>query len=466
MQLNIKIIQSLCLTGLVLFTFTSCKKGWLDAKPDKALVIPKSIRDYQAILDNSLDAATFNKTDALGEIGAGDFEVTDQGFNTLNARDRNLYKWAQTVFEEDGDGSWDSPYQSIFNANVVLEGLEKIKPSTSAEQTEWNQAKGIAFFWRAFHHCQVANIFCKPYDKSTAGSDMGIPLRLQSDFNIKSVRASIEETYSQILSDLKQAEPLIPVSSPVNTINKMRPTKAAVNAMLARVYLSMSKYDSAYAYANKALQTYSVLMNYNLSPPMLTTILPVPKFNDETILYCEGRTYLALGLTIKRIPASLYQLYDANDRRRDRFFYPFQGGYIFVGGYTNSGELFGGLATDELYLIRAECLARAGSKDAALNDLNTLLQTRWRNTVSYTPVAAVDANDALSKILVERRKELIFRCLRWSDLRRLNKEPQFAVTLTRTIAGTTYTLPPNSPLYVLPIPKTAILLGGLPQNPR
>jgi hypothetical protein len=68
--------------------------------------------------------------------------------------------------------------------------------------------------------------------------------------------------------------------------------------------------------------------------------------------------------------------------------------------------------------------------------------------------------------LLERRKELCFRGLRWQDLRRLNKEPEYAKTLTRKIDGITYTLPPNDPKYVFPIPPNVIALSGMQQNPR
>ena len=68
---------------------------------------------------------------------------------------------------------------------------------------------------------------------------------------------------------------------------------------------------------------------------------------------------------------------------------------------------------------------------AAMNDLNTLLQARWA-AGSFTALTATDGQDALRQILMERRKELLFRGLRWTDLRRLNKDPGTAVTLYRT----------------------------------
>jgi len=101
-----------------------------------------------------------------------------------------------------------------------------------------------------------------------------------------------------------------------------------------------------------------------------------------------------------------------------------------------------------------------------MRDLNTLLQNRWRAGV-FTPVTATDADDALGKILAERRKELLFRGLRWTDLRRLNKEPRRALTLTRTVNGQVYTLLPNDVRYVYAIPSNVLSFNpDMPQNPR
>ncbi len=122
---------------------------------------------------------------------------------------------------------------------------------------------------------------------------------------------------------------------------------------------------------------------------------------------------------------------------------------------------------DELYLVRAESYARAGNATAAMADLNTLLRTRWQ-AGTYTDMVAASPDDALAKILPERRKELLFRNIRWADLKRLNKDTRFAVTLSRTVNGTTYTLPPNDLRYQVLLPEDAVTYGKgvLVQNPR
>ena len=75
-------------------------------------------------------------------------------------------------------------------------------------------------------------------------------------------------------------------------------------------------------------------------------------------------------------------------------------------------------------------------------------------------------SDVLRSVLQERRRELAFRGLRWSDLRRLNRDPRFAKTLTRELNGQTYRLEPKSNRYAYPIPINEVLNNNMEQNPR
>jgi hypothetical protein len=92
------------------------------------------------------------------------------------------------------------------------------------------------------------------------------------------------------------------------------------------------------------------------------------------------------------------------------------------------------------------------------------LSKRWKNGF-FQAVTASSAADALTKILTERRKELVFRGLRWADIKRLNLEGA-NISLTRKLNGQTYTLSPNHPRFALPIPDDVIQISGMPQNPR
>src|SRR5690606_9828267 len=152
------------------------------------------------------------------------------------------------------------------------------------------------------------------------------------------------------------------------------------------------------------------------------------------------------------VDSLLYLSYDENDLRKQLFFtmVPAHNKPGYKGSFSGTARKFGGIATDELYLIKAECEVRKGDYKKGMEVLNDLLIRRWKND-TYEPFEARDMREALAIVLEERRKELVFRSLRWQDLRRLNKEGA-EITLQRHIGGTTYVLPPNSPLYVLPIP--------------
>ena len=101
-------------------------------------------------------------------------------------------------------------------------------------------------------------------------------------------------------------------------------------------------------------------------------------------------------------------------------------------------------------MILAESLVRKGRIEEGAEILNALLINRYSE--AFIPVSFTDETQALQVILEERRKELAFRGLRWSDLRRLNNDERFKTTLTRNYEGQEYKLLPNSEKYVLPIP--------------
>ncbi|HBW82069.1 MAG TPA: hypothetical protein DEF78_20930 [Sphingobacterium sp.] len=135
--------------------------------------------------------------------------------------------------------------------------------------------------------------------------------------------------------------------------------------------------------------------------------------------------------------------------------------YNFKGSYIGSGVYFAGLAKDELYLIRSESYLRTGDADKSLADLNHLLINRYSD---FQPIKDLPNAELLKRILLERRKELLLRCIAWSDLKRLNLDKETARTITRSVEGSTYILEPNSERYAMPIPKAVVDLGKYEQN--
>jgi hypothetical protein len=435
----------------------SCTKDkWFDAKQNLTQVIPQKVSDFQALMDNVV--LDYNAP-YLAEIASDGHYVTDAVFNSLTPVEKNAYTWSHTnpyTNVPDWGGSRDGSYTRVYYANLTLDGL---KTATGTGTFDFNNVMGQALFYRAKNFYELLQVFAPVYDSSKAATDLGIPLRLESDINIPSKRATVKESYEQVIADVKAAVPLLPVTPQYKT----RPSKPACYALLARLYLSVSDYADAGKYADSCLHLYTALLNYNTLNLALT--YPLVNYNDDVIMQSTLSVGNGAVSYNAKVDMTLYQQYDPNDLRKVVLFTPATDGTVGVRSSNFYNTPFNGLTPEEMYLIRAESSARLGQKDAAMADINTLLRTRYK-TGTYIDQTAATADDALVIVLLERRKELVFSGLRWSDLRRFGREGRFAVTLTRTVAGTTYTLDPKSFKYTFPIPDDVINQAPqLQQNP-
>lgn len=442
----------------ILLLLSSCKK-YLDEKSDASLLVPTSLSDFQYLMD---DATTMNNaTPGFGTSSGDDYFIDNNAYNAKTTFLQHVYRWEPYPYRFNND--WAQCYKAIYVSNLCLERLPLL-PRDAGNSSEWDQIKGSALFYKAFYHLELAWLFAKAYDSSTADGDLGIVLREGTDFLLPSVRSTVAETYEKIIVDAKQGAGLLSAVALVPT----RPSKAAAYALLARTYLSMREYDSAGRYAGLALQLKSDLLNYNdASQVALSSANPFKLFNKEVVFHSTMNTTITLHSPTSgpaRIDTTLFLTFHINDLRRKAFFTAIAGYNRFKGSYSaTTSRLFSGIATDELYLMRAECAARAGNAIAAVADLNSLLQMRFA-PANFIPVTAVTAEDALSVILIERRKELMFRgSLRWMDVKRLNKEAA-NITMQRLLPNGLIAIPPNDNKFALPIPQDVIETSGIQQN--
>lgn len=438
----------------------SCRK-YLDKPTSTNLAYPTTIANCQALLDNS---RIMNEgTPFYMETSADDYFVTQAQFNSASPIAREVYLWGMPYLSTSND--WIVGYQPVYHANVCLENIDKIEKTNNV--LAWNNVKGSAYFFRAYYFLQMIWEYGKAYDESTSNSDLGIALKMTTDLYEPTVRSSVKQTYELIINDAKQSILYLPDTSN----HPLRPSKVAAYGLLARTYLSMRMYDSAGKYADNYLTLKSRLIDYNGDADLVNSlaldISPFRLYNKESAFYSSAADLLDLPSTFNsNIDTLLYESYQANDLRKSAFFTGSGTYKTFKGTYSQDVRTrFSGIATDEMYLISAECFARRGDKDNALANLNTLLVKRWK-AGTFVPVSAADPAQALQIILQERRKELLMRGLRWIDLKRLNKESIHAVTLTRIVNGQNYILPPNDNRYALPIPEVLIAITGMMQNPR
>ena len=434
--------------------FSGCKK-YLEEKSDKKLVVPASLADLQSVLDN-YSKNTFSDLGS-GEVSTTDYYLTEANYHALSLESyKRMYTWQKTDVFEPASNEWTYAYYSIYAANTVTEGIEKI-PRNNTNAQEWDNIKGQALYIRAKTYLSMAYIWTQAYDENSANTDLGLPLRLNTNFNEKSTRSTLAETYAQIINDLQSSAALLPVIPK----HLVRPSKPAAHALLARTYLSMRKYRQAGESASDCLKLFDKLIDYKQLTA--TANYPIKMLNQETIIYSVIPTPTPLNPTRAKINPDLYTLYSNNDLRKTVFFKNNNNGsYAFKGNYTGSLAPFGGISTNEVLLIRAEAHARQNRTEEALKDLNSLLLNRYNST--FIPYSSNSASQALEWILLERRKELPLRGLRWMDIKRLNKEGA-NISLTRTVNGVVYHLPANDPKFALPIPQDVIQLSGMQQNP-
>lgn len=436
-------------TILLIGVCLSCGDGFLDVKPNSDIVVPQTLDDFQQILD----AGLIRNAPELLDLQADDYYIEQKYLSSMrNFVFKNAYVWADDIYEtkESEIDGWDRLYEQIFYANVVLDGLAKIEVS-SLNREYYEHIQGSALFIRAMALHYLLQLYSPAYHPERAATDLGVALPLISDVNQKLVRESVTTCYDQIISDLKESVKLLGTD-----VDFSRPTKAAAEALLARVYLLMGDYEQALQAADLSLDLHNDLTDLNLVKTRdYKRTIYMTLLTPATLVGSNSQNTI--------IDADLYQSYADNDLRKTTFYKIGNKGLPIKNSFhALSIYCFSGLDTDEQYLIKAECLARLSRTGEAMKILNVLLGSLHANFVA---LEAATKEEALTIILQERRKQLVFRGLRWSDLKRYNRDGA-QITLTRKLDDATYTLEPNSNKWMLPIPTNEIRTSSISQNPR
>lgn len=449
---------------------TGCN-DYLDIKP-KGEKIPTTVSDYETLLNYESvqkvsDTYPAYLTDDvfLPDVAEG---TATPGLNSVDQSIRNLYLFKKEVFgDAQDDGFWFASYNRIYYYNTVI---DNIMNADGSDEQQKLSIRAEALISRALEYLYLVNGYAKHYDVRTAESDPSVPLILDEDISKKNlVRASVKDVYAQILSDLQTALPNLPVQAKGNAF---RASKAAGYGVLAKMYLYMGNYAEALKAANEVLEINNSLLDlkkYAVVKPQSSigrTNVPQDIDNPENI-YIKFAPYV-YGLSSKVFGSDeLISLFSEDDMRLQIYFTKnFRN--IPTNKYVWAPYLRANLAVSspEIYLIAAECEAREGSVERAMSLINKLRDNRIKNN---TDIVATDRNDALQKVLEERRRELAMSgMVRYIDLKRLNQGSQFAKTVTHITSEGTSTLEPNSPLYVLPIPAKVMRFNknSMQQNER
>lgn len=442
--------------------------------------------DDYGLLKDMYDA----KSSAYGVVAA-QFGLWDTEFLPLDTR----------------ESFWSGEYRKIFTANMVLSNLPKVS-GTDAQKEKLNFE---SYFIRAYSYWTLAQTYCLPYSEANK-NELGLVLKQGISFDEPIERTTLKETYDLIEADLAIALKLTTKLEKVNNKYKSwRASKAAVNAFAARYYLTRNDYTKALTYAEVALQEHSVMMDYNvdmryssiisnIAVKGVSTRIMYPYTHDNQtdmtdILEWKEFYYFRVNYHESWWYVPSLELLSIYDKTFDlRYKYHMVKNYSYDRGLTNPayeypGYIFffkdkipSGPTVGEILLIKAECLARQNKVTEAMTAVNLLRIKRMDKNAPAAVInlSAISKDDAIAKILQERRREMPFT-QRWNDLRRLNSNEDAADdigVLSRSFYGfnnaaispalglKTYTLPKNSRRYAAPIPYTEIQTsnGAISQN--
>ncbi|HEU0126155.1 MAG TPA: RagB/SusD family nutrient uptake outer membrane protein, partial [Flavobacterium sp.] len=335
-------------------------------------------------------------------------------------------------------------------------------------------AKAEAKIYRAYDHFLLVNTYAKGYDPSTAATDGGICIMDKFDLEAQPSKSTVAQVYDFIQKDIDEALPYI-LEKPADVYH---PSLAFAYAFKAKVHLFKREIAKAQEAAEKSLSYNNQIFDlvaYNAQGG--PTAVAVPAANNVEVLsymYMTGYNEMNFAQSYIISP-ELRTLFGTNDGRFNLFFNSTSttnldqgsGTAYWATQYTRFFYPTVGMKTTEVYLMQAECLARQDKLNEAVAVLNTLRAKRiLSGTVNLTVPAT--RKETMNLVINERRKELLLGFNRFFDLKRLNTETEYAKTVTRvfpivnkTVPQKTYTLQPNSRLYIIPFP-----LSALQKNPK
>ena len=426
-------------------------------------------QEYESALIGAYDMLQSSFWNVLiGVVASDDFAAGGDSFNFDQPTVQNVNQMIHTPSDNNQlRDIWNLMYAGLNRANYILEFKDK---------TEFNGKEQIiaqAYFLRAYFTFELAKHFgniplkVETRDEVSRIADQRVIIGEQYDINRV---GSISAVYSLIEEDLKEAIPSLPAEQ--SEIYKA--TKGAAQALLGKVYLYHGTFDvdkfadaaSAFAdviaspvYSLKTGDDYKNLFessaengSESVFEIQYTGVEPAgwdciicsegsyfPKFCGPRSPYDNSEFVTGWGFCLPS--QELYDLFDANDARRDVTFYDLrdeQDSYsqgrddtgLFNKKYIprkidetagsdplNYANNYRSIRYADVLLMAAEAHAQSGGANAE----DYLNQVRFRAYGDNSHDYSSAEGDLLEAIYAERRKELAGEGHRFFDLVRTNK---------------------------------------------
>src|SRR4030042_1434283 len=247
---------------------------------------------------------------------------------------------------------WFIGYKIILNANNIIEGVD-LNENTSARV---RHLLGEAYYYRAMVHFDLARVFSTP--PSHGLEKPGIIIRTGTSEDDSKARATVGQTYDQIISDLKIAADMVETRE--NYVNSFWNATQSSEAIFIFYFTPEEEHGEA-----------SIGSMYNAGPTGTEgwgEIFPSKPFRDLLATYRHDvrnglidTVFKEDGVTIKNYPTTQYPTFYINK-------FSNQDGVVPLGSPQY-------IRLSELYLNRAEAYAHLGGHDNdALADVNIIRQ--------------------------------------------------------------------------------------------
>ena len=431
--------------SMLAFGLFSCEKT-LDVPPTNQVDASTSIKtpaDAQIMINGIM--RSMSSTDyygrnfiLYGDAKGGDLTIASQG----RGNDA-LYTFNHSPSSGSYSGYWSQIYFSLLQVNNLLQNIEKLEAGGA---TGYNSYKGQALTLRAIMYFDLVRLYGKSYDLDK--NAFGVPnITTPLNSSAQPLRNTVNENYTQILSDLKAAAPLLAKTKSNGFVNYYGNL-----AMQARVYLYMKDYANSLKAAEEIITSnvYTLYSNAAWVDSWKTqygseSILEIGVYPLEGDLGANsigaylrrkghgGSTILGWYIASDYFLTRLKE--DAADVRwgvmsddeisttavpRKGSLYKYSGSVALAGDgkATATAVNLKLIRLSEIYLIAAEAALATDATKAA-----TYLNAIRKRAPGLAPATA--ATVTADMILDERSKELFGEGQRFFDMIRLNKSITF-----------------------------------------
>lgn len=415
----------------------------------------------------------------------------------------DIWQWKILSTNSYTEAVYASLYGVIGSCNFFLDKLPALRAKISDDTTlaVLEDFEGEVLVSRALAYSELIKLYCKAYDPATAANELGVVLVSKSDSSEPAIRASLEESYEFVLTDLAKAESLL-LEEDVQGFNSVYFDLTVAQALHARTALYMQNWDDAIKYATLVMDKTD---KYALSSAS-TIYTDKMSYFDYLWMYDSGYEVLwKVGFTTTSyggrlgtpflhittdytyyypdfVPAqSALDLYDSSDLRYSTYFKSVTTGYAhglewpllvkYFGNrnFISSANLYEmqmpkPFRLAEMYLIRAEAYCQKGNYSGASADLGKLRKARYQSGTGSNP--SLSASNWLDFISKERVRELYMEGFRLQDLKRWHKGFSRTPQSESLSEGSSLVIEAGNPLFVWPIPKHELESPGSQIQPN